>query len=466
LPEDRTRIRVRTYRQGLGDCHLVTIMRNGEPVCRILIDCGVYQTTSGGADFIRRSVRDVIDETGGHVDVLAVTHEHWDHVSGFNQARDQFALPGEPAAADKLSVGEVWMGWTEDPADPVAQRIGRERGVAIRRVAAAAEAATRFGAASLANGLEGVLGFFGGARRTTADALETVRSLATAPRYCRPSDPPRRLVDGVMSYVLGPPLDPAALYRLSDDNETYSIESSRPAQALFDAVDGINGTGARDDARPFHRRQEIPAPFLEAETTPITQEEPDFFERSYWGEHAEFGDQQWRRIDHDWLGASREFALKLDNATNNTSLVIALEMEKSERTLLFVADAQVGSWLSWGGLTWDLGARTVTGADLMARAAFLKVGHHGSHNATLRGQGLERMKDLIAFIPTDETLAKKVGWGRMPLPNLVGALERQADGRVVRTDQDFSADEGASPELRAFAERLTMTDLYYEIEIG
>jgi hypothetical protein len=466
LPEDTTRIRVRTYRQGLGDCHLVTIMQNGEPVFRILIDCGVYQTTSGGADFIRRSVRNVIDVTGGHVDVLAVTHEHWDHVSGFNQARDQFALPGEPAADDKLSVGEVWMGWTEDPADPVAQRIGRERGEAIRRVAGAAEAAKRFGAASLANGLDGVLGFFGGARRTTAAALETVRSLATTPRYCRPSDSPRRLVDGVMSYVLGPPLDPAALYRLSDDNETYSIGSPRPAQALFDAVDGVNGTGARDGARPFDRRREIQAPFLAAGITPIAQKEPDFFERAYWGEPAGSGNQQWRRIDHDWLGASREFALKLDNATNNTSLVIALELETSRRTLLFVADAQVGSWLSWGGLTWDLGARKVTGTDLIARAAFLKVGHHGSHNATLRGQGLERMKDLIAFIPTDETLAKKVGWGRMPLPNLVGALERQADGRVVRTDQDFAADEGASPELRAFAERLTMTDLYYEIEIG
>ena len=30
-----------------------------------------------------RSSADIEAETGGRIDVLVVTHEHWDHVSGF-----------------------------------------------------------------------------------------------------------------------------------------------------------------------------------------------------------------------------------------------------------------------------------------------------------------------------------------------------------------------------------------------
>ena len=52
----------------------------------------------------------------------------------------------------------------------------------------------------------------------------------------------------------------------------------------------------------------------------------------------------------------------------------------------------------------------------MKRAIFYKVGHHGSHNATLREKGLEQMKNLrVAMIPVDEEMAKKKRWNHMPL---------------------------------------------------
>lgn len=464
-------VRIRTYRQGLGDCHLVTILRAGEPVFRMLIDCGVYQTAPGGARKIREIVADVIRETGGHVDVLAVTHEHWDHVSGFNQARDSFLLAEEPTAASKLRTREVWMGWAEDPADPAARRIDAERGRAIRHVALASKVAGDFaaggdaGAVRLARNLTGVLDFFGGAGRTTKDALEHARSMVGQPRYCRPDDPPRRLTDGVICYILGPPLDPAYLYRLSDDEQTYGIAETRSAKALAQAIETVSGPGRDNTGQPFDPRHRIVAPFLGSTTG--SGEKGDFFEEAYWGLGSDGLDQTWRRVDGDWLAGSREFALKLDNATNNTSLVMALELEESGRTLLFVADAQVGSWLSWMDLAWTFEGRRVTGPDLLARAVFLKVGHHGSHNATLRAKGLETMTgDLVAFIPTDENLAKSVGWGRMPLPGLMQALEERSGGRVVRTDQDFAAPAEASVELRAFAGSLRRTDLFYELDIS
>ena len=478
MPAAKTTVRVRMYRQGLGDCHLLTVLEDGRPAFRMMIDCGVYQTTPGGADTIRRIVADVIAETGGHVDLLAVTHEHWDHVSGFNQARQSFATVGEAGTAGMLTAGKVWMGWTEDPDDPIARRIVSDRAEGVRRVAAAADAAGRLAAAgseparSLAAGLSGVLGFFGAGGRTTGDALNAARAMVAKPTYRRPDDPPVDLTSGVRAYTLGPPLDVAKLYLLLNDDETYGIAPvARAEAALAAAVDALEG-GTMAGGQPFDPQHRVAAPFLQL-GNPIEQDAPGdaasaaFLDRVYAGTDENGREQSWRRIDGDWLGASREFALRLDNATNNTSLVIVLELTGSGRTLVFAADAQVGSWLSWMDLYWDVGGRQMTGPDLLARAAFLKVGHHGSHNATLRAKGLETMsRDLIAFIPTDEAVAKKVGWGSMPLPALVQALEAHTSGRTVRADRDFAAGPDASATLAAFAQALMTTDLYYEIEIG
>ena len=94
--------------------------------------------------------------------------------------------------------------------------------------------------------------------------------------------------------------------------------------------------------------------------------------------------QQWRRIDGDWLGAAETVALNLVGDTNNTSLVLAIEWGKREsgQVLLFAADAQVGNWLSWRDQKYD--GKKVTADDLMRRVVLYKVGHHGSHNATVR----------------------------------------------------------------------------------
>src|SRR5262249_10328039 len=127
--------------------------------------------------------------------------------------------------------------------------------------------------------------------------------------------------------------------------------------------------------------------------------------------------------------------LQLDSLTNNTSLVIAIELEPGGDVLLFAADAQVGNWLSWQDLKWTIDGKTVTGPDLLNRAIFYKVGHHGSHNATLKDKGLEEMKNLrVAMIPVNHEMAVKKRWGKMPLEELVAALKKQAKGVVLQVD--------------------------------
>jgi glyoxylase-like metal-dependent hydrolase (beta-lactamase superfamily II) len=155
---------------------------------------------------------------------------------------------------------------------------------------------------------------------------------------------------------------------------------------------------------------------------------------------------EWRRVDTDWLGIAGELALQMDSYTNNTSLALAIELVDSGKVLLFPADAQVGNWLSWDEIDPPFkGAdgRPVTAADLLRRTVFYKVGHHGSHNATMRDAGLERMvsPDLIAFVPVDERVAHEVRhWMEMPFGPLLARLYEKARGRVIRLDHGVVTD--------------------------
>jgi hypothetical protein len=160
-------------------------------------------------------------------------------------------------------------------------------------------------------------------------------------------------------------------------------------------------------------------------------------------------DEAWRRIDHDWLAATSDLAIALDNDTNNTSLVLAFELGVNGEVLLFPGDAQVGNWLSWEAMEFNVAGRgKVTAADLLSRCVFYKVGHHASHNATLREKGLERMthRDLHAMIPVDAEMAEKKGWGQMPFNPLLARLREKCRGRVIRSDEG-ALQAGALAEL-------------------
>src|SRR3954467_3009066 len=78
---------VRMYGQGLGDCFLLAFPRAGagpntRPVY-VVIDCGVIGGTPDGPKRMKKVVNNIRQATQDHIDVLAITHEHWDHLSGF-----------------------------------------------------------------------------------------------------------------------------------------------------------------------------------------------------------------------------------------------------------------------------------------------------------------------------------------------------------------------------------------------
>ena len=153
-----------------------------------------------------------IDTTGGRLDALVVSNRHWDHVSGFLEAQAVF---------DRIEVGEVWLAWTEDPADDLARALAGRREAAagaLEHVARMLAASPDCSVTRLSDRLKGLLGFDGqpGAAgvRTSDQAMRWVKGRpGTRLRYLQPAGGPITVpgTDGVRVYVLGPPRDPEAL---------------------------------------------------------------------------------------------------------------------------------------------------------------------------------------------------------------------------------------------------------------
>src|SRR5262245_65085340 len=105
------------YRQGLVDCFLISLTRSNGEDYKIMIDCGVILGTPDPGTIMTKVVDNIVQATGGKVDMLLATHGHWDHLSGFIQAADAFK---------RLTVGEVLLAWTVDHKDELDGELGRD----------------------------------------------------------------------------------------------------------------------------------------------------------------------------------------------------------------------------------------------------------------------------------------------------------------------------------------------------
>jgi hypothetical protein len=235
------------------------------------------------------------------------------------------------------------------------------------------------------------------------------------------------------------------------------------AASMTGAIEWLTATGEKLDLPP--------GPFDDCYALSAEEAKVDPFFREHYGfadDPLAADSSAWRRIDDDWLGAVGRLALQLDVGVNNTSLALAFELPDG-RTLIFPGDAQIGNWLSWDQVKFkdEHGKElTTTAQDLLNRAVFYKVGHHGSHNATRKSGGLESMTSghLVAMIPTDESFARtkhppKDGW-KMPFDLLYAALKKQTSSRIVRADFDKTKTKELSGDSDAgndFLKRLTFS---------
>jgi hypothetical protein len=451
------RLRIRMYRHGLGDCMLLRFRKeDGEGTYNVLIDCGLITVASEPQSKMQRVARDIAeackDGDKARIDVVVMTHEHWDHVSGFHPAQ---AGP----VFDEMAIGEVWYAWTEDPRNELGKRLRAERAEKVQALANAVAAfRSKPGMEARASELGAMLGFFGiepgaaagakiGRTRQAFDYLMNRQNVRT--RYLEPGKAPRTLpgVPGLRVYTFGPPQDEGMIKRSAPTKKGREVYELSAEQRL---ASNIGAAFERMGAGPdMHDSPCDDCPF-----DPILRRQVDPGNQRYSRSLGTLVDsvwnapgQEWRKIEMDWTQAAETLALNLDSHTNNTCLVLAFEFTDTGEVMLFPADAQVGNWMSWQDLRWTVktatGTQEITAPDLIARTVFYKVGHHGSHNATLRTLGLEQMtsEDLVAFIPVSKEEAKKNRWMGMPFNPLVKRLGEKTYGRLLVADEPKPGEE-------------------------
>ncbi len=510
-------VKVRMYRHGFGDCFLLSFCRGKTRVFSMLIDCGIKHNTKSDDVPIEDVIKDLLGTLkpvgGGKpvIDVLVATHEHWDHISFFHPTKS-------PNFFSQFEIRQVWLAWTENPEDEEALRINsrlRQGAAALKNAArklkntlpkkkpqskgmyvgeqAEADAREQFNLS-----LEDVLGFYGvtaitetsvtALRKTTesgikykdknatsvetAVAMENIVELGkkgNGIKYFSPGTQVDRawVPPGVNVFVLGPPKN--ALINKSNPTRGHGHENylGIDHSGLTSFIDGALQMDAEqtgklqvDHSKPFGNGVGISA---EAAKT------KSYFQQFY------FDADQHRMIENNWLDIAGQFALQLDGAINNTSLVLAIELEESGKVLLFPGDAQVGSWLSWHQHEWkvkrDSKTKTITATDLLNNTVLYKVSHHGSHNATVKDQGLELMThpELVAMMPEKEKC-----YNGIPHPPLIKRLKQMCKGRVlVSADVNFppesletDAPKELSPaEWEEFKANLVVDKLYIEYTI-
>jgi hypothetical protein len=396
---------VRMYNVGFGDCFLLVFP---DPAFRILIDCGSHISAPGPRpieEVVSSVLADVDDGDGPRIDVVVCTHRHRDHVSGFTDPRWK-----------EVEVGEVWMPWTEDPRDPEAKRI-RERQAHLAMTLTAALDGHDDGnpaAVLAANSLPNAKamrtlheGFTGRPRRhflPRGDGEEVVTELET--ELLRKA--------GVRVRVLGPAHD-----------EKVIRDMDPPSGAAYLRVASARADGENGAAPPFGD-----AWTLTSEQVAGNEDLAHLLlagrERSALREAAR----------GDVLGA----AVALEKAVNGTSLVLCLD--RGDARLFFPADAQ------WG--TWERILEDKEASDLVEHLSLLKVGHHGSHNATPKG-----FVELLAGRPTElgdpwalvPTRPIKI-WPFIPKAELLEALAKVTP-RVARSDMGAKA---AAPGFASWSE--------------
>jgi beta-lactamase superfamily II metal-dependent hydrolase len=482
-----TSVIFRMYDTGsVGDC-LLLLFRKGETVTfKMLIDCGGWNTN---APQVEKCVKNIRDTCGGELDLLVLTHEHEDHVSGFNQARDIF---------NEIKVKEVWMSWIEDKTDEIGKILKEKYGKKLKEVKkmtleaiAALKANARrntkvkgFGASmnkkmmnmqdtlALVEFEEGKIHGknLAAKRRTNDDAVEYVRNKGKAINYRLPGEVISDLkgAEGMKFFILGPPRDADMRFFKIDmeEEEMYHLAlNSRTNVMARSSRQRIveSGISLQEGSSPFG-----PEYMMEG------QQQKDF-KKMY-----ESPDYSWRGIETDWQESAAAIALRVTALTNNTSLAMAVEFE-SGKVILLPADAQSGNWMGWHKPDVTEALKQEGGKDtneLLQHTVFYKVGHHGSHNGTASKSGLDLVpeKDLIAFMPLVQDKVPKE-WGgtkNFPAQELYGVLIEKTKGRIVRTDEGIITDERAeklrsllsAKERRAFVEGVVKGDCFFEYAIN
>lgn len=344
------KVSVTMYDVGFGDCFLLTFTYANDRKRHVVIDCG---STSKKKAHMSRVVDQLIKDCEGRVVAVVATHRHKDHISAFG-----LKSLGEKLAS--LNPDVVIQPWTEHPdAEEAAvaapsvftnaaakHMLGLEAAqkIALRlvenpnRVLHAANTKTQRYLAKIAE-----------LSIPNKKAILQLTNMGKNHAYVYAGGPSglAGLLPGVRVTVLGPPT--------LEQSRTIRRQTQWDEDEFWKLYDGLSAASVSNIATVRGRS----ALFPRVRTDTISKA-PSYV--------------KWviQKLDTLQWHSMQRIVRDLDNAINNTSVILLFEVE--DKTLLFSGDAQLESW------QYALGQDS--SKNKLRRTAIYKVGHHGSTNAT------------------------------------------------------------------------------------
>lgn len=395
-----SRVHVRMYQVGFGDCFLVSFYYRraiaGRDERHILIDFGSTHAPRRASKLLPRAAELLDEHTNGKLDVLVATHRHKDHLDGFGLAETA-------AVIDKLSPDLIVRPWTDDPTLPADAQAPTGNSRFAASLAEGQEfaslVASLVGAAS-ASSLRGQLARMALDQLPNKAALDRLDQWASdgRPAYVHAGGDSsiEQIVPGIRVRVLGPP--------------TVKQAPNLTTQRANDPEYWLAQRAALERAVPAS----LTAEFEQPAELPVT-------------EGVEPGPVSWlvERLQRQQLASLLRIVRTVDDALNNTSVILLIDA--GDKRLLFPGDAQIENW-SW---TLKNAPDSAALCNLLARVDLYKVGHHGSRNATPRslfrlwGEDPSAGRAMTALLSTLSGVHGRSEGTRVPRSTLVAALQRR-----------------------------------------
>lgn len=481
------KVEIRMYRLGTGDCFILKFFTGNRISFKMMIDGGVWNRK--GSELIPY-IEDLKDYVNNHVHVLVITHEHQDHVLAFQRCEELFT--------NDFQVDQIWMGWTENDADPMVkewqEKFGEKKNALAMAAHFLAEEANTFDFQNQFKGQKFGKEMFAlrqnfiGTIRHFADlnageveqfnAKERIykgglRGMLVVKnqiadnniRYFSPGDVIENFpnANGLKFYILGPP-NVIETVRQEEGEEGETFEHSRNMeshQAFSEAVDNYKKGHLPSSVLPFDSSYILDEKKLKRDKDSVQIDFDNIKEVAQKMEQVSekirktaylhlidnYRREDWRKIDYDWLYTSGAMALRMSSLTNNLSLAMAIEFEENCEVLLFPGDAEFGSWKSWHHIDWGNHAKPEgkhLTEDLLNRTIFYKVAHHASHNGTAKTLGLDMMTHpkLSAMATLDYNIISN-GWkNTMPNRHILKDLLEKTRGRLIFMNEESISIDG------------------------
>ena len=358
-------VQARMYKMGGGSCFVLKFIKEDASVFNLMIDAGCASHNQG---HYTGHLEELIDFIGNTIDLLIITQNHRDHVGLFDSYQEMLT--------ERLTVKKIWMGWLEDKSDQKARKWDKELREKKKALSIANSELTKLTESeSFSNQFSDQFGGKNSIRmyKHFAKVLNEFVSLYMSMEkghgnsgilhgmtvikhnlgcdnidYLRRGEVKEHLenLPGVRFYILGP------------DYEDHLHNTSRKGGSILSSSNSFS-----ESVQNMQNGQTGHAPFSPE------YEDNCSAQQSCYGKQGE----EWRKADHDWLiYSSGALALRLAVQAKSHSLAFAIELEDSNKVLLFPGTADSHIRNSWHEITWPGSLKT---KDLLDRTVLHQVVH-------------------------------------------------------------------------------------------